>query len=221
MKKKVVLFDLWMTLVFGLTTDPIYTLQVLLNYKPGQPLDPEFLTKCLTTNVSDPGRFLREVAAHFDLKVPRGAVSRFRQLLVDERLAATAYDDAHAVLAALRADGYRIGLISNLWPFPVRRIFKEMGLGAHFEHLVYSFEVGVRKPDRRIFDHAADLFGVEASDCVMVGDSLSSDVEGSVAAGMSAILIDPAGKVGKVGPLNLTNAHVVRSLKDVERMLIV
>ena len=217
MQKKVVLFDLWMTLVFGLSVDPILTLQVLLKHrKPGEPLDSEFLTKCLTTDVTNPGRFLKEVAAPFDLKVPSGAVTGFRKLIDDERKAATAYDDAHQVLTQLKLHGYRIGLISNLWPFPVRRIFTEMGLGAHFEHLVYSYEVGVRKPNRIIFDHTAQLFGVEAADCVMVGDSLSSDVEGALAAGMDAILIDRSGKVAQ---LDAKNAHVVRSLTEVQHLL--
>lgn len=218
MKKKVVLFDLWMTLVFGLSVDPILTVQELLKHrKPGESLDPEFLTKCLTTNVANPGRFLREVAAPFDLKVPRGAVTAFRKLIDDERKAATAYDDAESVLAQLKLSGYRIGLISNLWPFPVRRIFKDMKLGAHFEHLVYSYEVGVRKPDRIIFDRAAQLFGVEAGDCVMVGDSMSSDIEGALAAGMDAILIDRSGKVAR---LDADNAYVARSLTDVQRLLV-
>jgi HAD superfamily hydrolase (TIGR01549 family) len=217
MKRKVVLFDLWMTLVFGLSVDPILTLQELLKHrKPGEPLDSEFLTKCLTTDVANPGRFLREVAAPFDLKVPRGAVTAFRKLIAEERKAATAYDDAHEVLTQLKLQGYRIGLISNLWPFPVRRIFTEMGLGAHFEHLVYSYEVGTRKPDRKIFDHAAQLFGVEAGDCVMVGDSMSSDIEGALAAGMHAILID---RSGNVKGLDAENAHVVRSLTEVRQLL--
>ncbi|MBX9950655.1 MAG: HAD family hydrolase [Candidatus Obscuribacterales bacterium] len=216
-KPKVVLFDLWMTLVFGLPVDPIHTLQELLKHrKPGEPLDPEFLTKCLTTNVADPRLFLREVADAFSLKVPRGSQAAFLRLLSQERKAATAYDDADKVLEQLRRAGYRLGLISNLWPFPVRRVFKEMGLGAHFEHLVYSFEVGVRKPSPAIFNHAAQLFSVDAEDCLMIGDSLSSDVEGSLAAGMHAILID---RTGKVNRLDKPNAHVVRSLSEVERML--
>lgn len=218
MRKKVVLFDLWMTLVFGLSVDPILTLQETLKHrKPGEPLDSAFLTKCLTTNIADPSRFLREVAATFNLKMPRGSVGAFRKLIVDERKAATAYDDAEEVLKQLRLQGYRLGIISNLWPFPVRRIFKDMGLGAHFEHLVYSYEVGARKPTTKIFDHAAQLFGVEASDCVMVGDSMSSDIEGALAAGMDAILIDRSGKVAR---LDADNAHVVRSLTDVQRLLV-
>lgn len=217
MRPKVVLFDLWMTLIYGLSEDPILTLQGLLKHrKPGEALDPEFLTKCLTTNTSDPSRFIRDVALTFGLKVPRGAVGEFRRLNAQERSAATAYDDTFAVLEQLRASGYRLGLVSNLWPFPVRRVFKEMGLSAHFEHLIFSFEVGVRKPDRRIFDHTAQLFGVAAEECAMIGDSLSSDVEGSLAAGMHAILIDRSGKTER---LDAKNASVARSLTDVQRML--
>ncbi len=218
MTQKVILFDLWMTLIFGLPTDPIATLQVIVKHrKPGEPLDPAFLAKCLTTNIKDPSRFLQVVMAHFGKPVPRGAVTAFCNLIAQERQAATAYDDAIETLRALKAHGYRIGLISNLWPFPVHRIFRGMDLGSHFEHLVYSFAVGEAKPARSIFDHTATLFGVPNSDCTMVGDSLSSDVQGALAADMQAIFINRSGSQNLLVP---PGASVVTSLTAVQKLLI-
>lgn len=215
MTQKVVLFDLWATLVYGLSTDPIHTLQGIAKHRaPGEPLDPEFLTKCLTTNVKHPSRFLHEVMGHFGQPVPRGAITAFRKLIAQERQAATAYDDTFATLRQLKERGYRIGLISNLWPFPVRHIFKGMALGSHFEHMVYSFEAGVAKPNRSIFDHTSQLFGVNSEDCIMVGDSLSSDIQGALGAGMQAILIDRSGKAKSLVPASVPVAASLTAVKD-------
>lgn len=218
MRKKVVLFDLWMTLVYGLSTDPVLTLQGILNHrKPGEPLDSEFLTKCLTTNIRKPGAFVRDVAGAFGLQPPAGAVTAFRRLIEAERKAATKYDDTDEVLLELRTrGGYRLGLISNLWPFPVHRIFNEMKLGRNFEHLVYSFAVGARKPDSPIFEHAVQLFDVKPEECVMVGDSRVSDVEGALNAGLDAILLDP--KVEQASRQS-KRLHVAPSLTAVKLIL--
>ena len=219
MVAKVLLFDLWMTLVYGLPTDPIHTLQSILKHRsPVEPLDPAFLRKCLTTDLKNPSDFLHEVAATFNLKVPRGALTQFRQLLRQERAAATAYDDTDVVLKALAAGGeYRLGLISNLWPFPVHRIFNRMGMGKHFEHLVYSFEHGAAKPSASIFQHASELFDVSPEHCIMIGDSVSSDIEGALGAGMQAILIDRSEKLHP--QLSQQGVTVVRSLTELQTML--
>lgn len=85
----------------------------------------------------------------------------------------------------------RLGAISNLWPYPVEHIFETLALGI-FEHLIYSYDF--HKPDPRIFAHAVQRFGVEPQHCLMVGDSLASDIRGALSAGMSAALINRSGR---------------------------
>jgi HAD superfamily hydrolase (TIGR01509 family) len=53
--------------------------------------------------------------------------------------------------------------------------------------VVISGEVGMRKPEHRIFVHAADLLGVPPAQCVMV-DDLPWNVEAARSAGMAAVL---------------------------------
>ena len=57
---------------------------------------------------------------------------------------------------------------------------------------VISQEVGVSKPDRRIFEIA--LGGVSPSEALMIGDSLTSDVLGALGAGIDACWFNPKGK---------------------------
>ncbi len=194
----VYLFDLWLTLVFGLTTDPILTLQeqLGLGVRVGHvtTMNDGFLNTCLTTNIPDEREFLRNIARRHGIKVNRKHHRQFRELTALEQQKVTLYPETLAVLTELKARGARIGLISNLWPFPVQRVFDEMGLAVHFEHRLYSFEVGSRKPDGRIFLEACRRFGVTPADCLMVGDSLSSDIAGALSVGMPAAFVNRSGK---------------------------
>jgi putative hydrolase of the HAD superfamily len=90
----------------------------------------------------------------------------------------------------LRREGYRMGLVSNLSLRPdlVRADLERMGLGEPLEATVFSSEVGVRKPDARIFQEALGRIGVEPLDTVFVGDRLYDDVSGAQAVGMRAVL---------------------------------
>ncbi len=94
------------------------------------------------------------------------------------------------VLRDLDQAGYRIGLVSNvtLLPSLMRADLDASGLGAHLHATVFSSEVGVRKPDPRIFREALERLGAEPGETVFVGDRLLDDVTGAQAVGMRGIL---------------------------------
>ena len=93
-------------------------------------------------------------------------------------------------LDRLRADGKRLGLVSNitLLPHLVREDLDRMGLGPRLDATVFSSEVGVRKPDPRIFREALERLGADPAETVFVGDRLYDDVGGAKAVGMRAVL---------------------------------
>lgn len=75
------------------------------------------------------------------------------------------------VLADLRAEGIRLVALSN-WSaemFPVA--LARFDFLSWFEGIVISGEVGVSKPDRRIFEHLLERFGIEGDEAVFVDDS--------------------------------------------------
>ncbi|WP_243718836.1 HAD family phosphatase [Actinomadura sp. KC06] len=69
-------------------------------------------------------------------------------------------------LRAARAAGARTAVLSNSWgnDYP-RDLFAEV-----FDAVVISSEVGLRKPDERIFRHALAVLGLDAADCVFIDD---------------------------------------------------
>jgi HAD superfamily hydrolase (TIGR01549 family) len=103
-------------------------------------------------------------------------------------------DGVEEAVAALSERGIRLGIICDVGFTPssaLRRHLEREGLLGYFDHCSFSDEVGVYKPDRRIFDHAlAGLGGFEPSRCAHVGDRRRTDVAGARAVGMRAVRIN-------------------------------
>lgn len=103
--------------------------------------------------------------------------------------------DAAAALDAARAAGLATAVISNS-NGSVRGILQSLDLARRLDLVIDSFEVGVEKPDPRIFRLALDRLGVAADAAVYVGDLYTVDVLGARAAGLDGILLDPGGLWG-------------------------
>jgi putative hydrolase of the HAD superfamily len=92
------------------------------------------------------------------------------------------------VLAKLKTDGHKIGLISDcsselpdVWPStPFARLV---------DAAVFSCHVGVRKPDPKIYLFACQQLGVKPQDCLYIGDGSSRELTGAAAVGMQALLL--------------------------------
>lgn len=95
-----------------------------------------------------------------------------------------------ATLDRLRRAGYRMGLVSNisLRPNLMRADLERMGLSKYMDAAVFSSEVGVRKPDPRIFHEALKRVGAMPAETAFVGDRLYDDVSGAQAVGMRGVL---------------------------------
>jgi REG-2-like HAD superfamily hydrolase len=102
------------------------------------------------------------------------------------------YPDVLPTLEALRAAGYRLGIISN-WEARLPQLCDSQGIGHYFEFVVCSEAEGYVKPHRRLFERALELAGVDPEAAVHVGDSYPEDVEGAQAVGIQAILVDRPG----------------------------
>jgi putative hydrolase of the HAD superfamily len=96
------------------------------------------------------------------------------------------FDDAVACLDGLRARGVRLALVTNGPSDVQRRKLAATGLEDAFDAIVISSELGVTKPDARVYLHACRELGVAPGLAAMVGDSHPNDVAGPLAAGLSA-----------------------------------
>ena len=97
--------------------------------------------------------------------------------------------EAERVLDDLARD-HRLALVTNGAPDVQREKLAGTTLARHFAAIVISAELGIAKPDPRIFEHALRAVGAEHEGSVMIGDSLSRDVAGARGAGLRSIWID-------------------------------
>ena len=97
------------------------------------------------------------------------------------------YDDVPETLVRLRAAGLRIGLVSNS-ARDVHEFARHHGLDV--DAGLSSFHHGRTKPHASIFRAVLDLLEAEPAEAVMVGDQVADDVEGALALGMRAVLLD-------------------------------
>jgi putative hydrolase of the HAD superfamily len=96
---------------------------------------------------------------------------------------------ATAMLDDLGRD-HRCALVTNGAPDVQREKIGRASLARYFSAIIISVEVGFGKPDRRIFEAALDAIGARADNAVMIGDSVSRDVEGARNAGVRSIWVD-------------------------------
>ncbi len=99
---------------------------------------------------------------------------------------------AKEMLEDIQARGYAIGLISDVaWgltsDFPMRDM-KHYGLDEFFDDFVFSTDVGIRKPNPRIFKLAMFNIGAKAEESIYVGNNLQADIKGALGVGMTAVL---------------------------------
>ncbi|MFQ5845908.1 MAG: HAD family hydrolase, partial [Planctomycetota bacterium] len=121
---------------------------------------------------------LRAVLAEAGADDPAAAVSR---LLEREADSLAPFPDALDTLRALRARGYRLVLLSNVWgpSQPYADALERLGIGPLLDGAVFSFDVGWRKPHPAIFRAALLETGTEAARTLHVGDKLTRDVKGA------------------------------------------
>jgi HAD superfamily hydrolase (TIGR01549 family) len=97
---------------------------------------------------------------------------------------------ATALLDSLRGRGVKTGLVANSWPDPgrvLRRDAEDFGLAERLDVMVFSEELGARKPDAAIFLHACRELDVDPIATMFVGDNLVTDVQGAADVGMTTV----------------------------------
>jgi HAD superfamily hydrolase (TIGR01509 family) len=82
---------------------------------------------------------------------------------------------------------YRLALVSNC-SMGTREEINSLGLTKFFEHMSLSYEVGVRKPDKRIYLDALNALAIKGQECIFIADEIS-DLEGAIPLKMKTLLV--------------------------------
>jgi len=119
-----------------------------------------------------------------------------------------AYDDALPALRELWLRGLKLAAVSNTWP-AMPRVLMALGFDEYLGYWVISEFLGVEKPASAIFERALDIAAVEPARAIHVGDDAAIDVDGALAVGMRAVLLDRSGTAHPDG-----RARVIRRLDE-------
>ncbi len=124
----------------------------------------------------------------------------------------TVFPEVFETLKALRRTVPRLGILSN-WGWYLPELCEQLGLAPYFDFIVVSARVGCSKPNPCIFREMLRQAGSTPERTLHVGDSLSADVRGAQAVGITGVLVDRAGTVQPNG------YPVVRDLTEVLGLL--
>ncbi len=105
------------------------------------------------------------------------------------------YPDVGPTLERLEAAKLRLAVVSN-WDSQLPALLAALGLATRFAAILVSAIERTGKPDPEIFLRACGRLRVEPARALHVGDSLREDYEGARGAGLSALLLDRAGRHG-------------------------
>ena len=106
----------------------------------------------------------------------------------------TIFPEVFETLTALRRTVPRLGILSN-WGWHLPELCEQLGLASYFDFIVVSARVGCSKPNPCIFREMLRQAGTTPERTLHVGDSLSADVRGAQAVGITGVLVDRAGTV--------------------------
>lgn len=132
------------------------------------------------------------------------------------------YDESIQLVESLQKD-YRLTIVTNgLKDVQDKRIRKSI-IAKYFEDIVVSEEVEVSKPDPRIFEHALNnIKYTDKSKVLMVGDSLTSDIQGGINFGIDTCWYNPNKIVNKTGiepTYEISNLMDLKNIIEKEEML--
>ena len=125
------------------------------------------------------------------------------------------FDDSVEVIDYL-SKKYKLALVTNGLKDVQKSRISKTPLKDYFQELIISDEIKISKPDPRIFDYTLDKLGYkDKSRVLMIGDSLTSDMQGGINAGIDTCWYNPNHLENKSG-LNLTyEIHSLNELKEI------
>jgi putative hydrolase of the HAD superfamily len=127
-----------------------------------------------------------------------------------------AFPEVPEALARLRQEGVRLVVVSN-WDSSLPDVLARLGLARWLDGVVTCAEVGVRKPDRAVFDRALAVAGVAPGRALHVGDSPHEDIQGAVQAGIEPVLIRREGGSDRRVPDGVHT--IIHSLGELPRLV--
>ena len=128
--------------------------------------------------------------------------------------------EAIETLNNLKNEGLKIGLISGC-SMEVPLVWPSTQLSSLVDVAIFSCQVGMNKPDPRIYKEACKLMKVDPEECIYIGDGSSAELRGAMVVGMRPALIrvDYDREYDTYRDITDWKGTVINSLKEVKGLL--
>lgn len=115
--------------------------------------------------------------------------SQASEVYIDELAKAAFYiDGAEELLERLSKD-FCLVVVTNGIPRVQRGRLERLGAMKYFKAIVISGEIGASKPSTAFFDRTLEIIGARKEECLVIGDSLTSDMKGALDSGIDALYL--------------------------------
>lgn len=187
---KLLIFDLWQTLAYrGVEYSTTYEMLKQTGAKiPKEEFVKIFESSLQTRKWNSKFEAYRNLCKNMGLETTEENIDLLMQIRDKAEEETKLYPHTINMLLQLRKQGYKTGLISNSSIFAVRQIKKKTNLLDYIDYPLFSFDVGVIKPDLKFFKEMLKIANCKPEEAIMIGDKLNDDVLPPKEIGMNAIL---------------------------------
>lgn len=192
---------------FGIKYDESYHLKIYMELNTA--IWKEFEEGRITQDILKIERFRRFAS---ELKIEINEFELAKSYMKHLSHASFLFDGAEALIKTLSKD-YKLGIITNgLTDVQATRIRKSV-IAEYFATIVISEEAKVAKPDARIFDLALNnMHHTDKKTVLYVGDSLSSDIQGGINAGIDTCWMNQEKSE------NLSKIHATYTIQELSEL---
>jgi len=188
---KAIIFDFWGTLMEqGVFPSPFKQARYFLRLRmPFSEFAPKFEESFMLKEFESLTEGFKETAKAFNVNPPAFAYEKLVGVWNKNKLLAKPYPESIDVLAELKKK-YKLALVASTDCFTMNEIIDKYDLRKFFDVIILSYEAGVLKTDKKMFQTVLKKMKVKKNEAVMIGDSIDSDIRGAENAGVKAVLVD-------------------------------
>jgi 2-haloalkanoic acid dehalogenase type II len=210
---KAIIFDCWNTLFYVQSQPPMFrrVARFMLHTKLSYPLIKRIERSLQLAPEADSEAAARQLLRDLHLPPSAPLLKRTTQIITSAGRHHQPYHDSLAILDSLRGS-YKLGMLSNTYQTSFQALRQEFKLDERFDVVMPSYEVGMIKPDPKLFGLMLKRLGTTAAETVMVGDSYRDDIQAAEAVGITGILIDRRNRYPRVSPR-------IKELSELEPLL--
>ncbi len=207
---KIIFFDFWGTLVENGVWSPIKQVRTILGINaPFEEYVVRMEKAIMTTKFASLREAFEALCREFKIVATDEQIDSLVGMWNKSWMLARPYDETIGTLQRLQKK-YRLILVSNTDCFSINSVLDKYSLHQYFEEVFLSYEMGKIKTDKDFFPSVLKKLGVQAEECMMVGDSIQSDIVPAKNVGIKAVLLDRRNQ--REAEIKITNLSELENL---------